>query len=225
MIPLSEKRVYRFKDKGKRPRLSTLTPFDTESSDSPFLTPRQGVENDPVENYTLDLLPYMNQLHPSKEEIIWNSSKLMECSSAYSIFSPRRMLTPQPKILKEMARTDFIEISSNESSPIQNHLTNASQPLNITNTTFITNPSTTLDTTLALTTPPPTSIQTTLTLEPLMTSLAPRALTFSTPLSSPLEPHPYVSSLNEIPPRTTNPLPQVMSQGLSQTPPTITHRL
>ncbi|GJT40347.1 hypothetical protein Tco_0940212 [Tanacetum coccineum] len=112
-----------------------------------------------------------------------------------------------------MPRTDFIEISSNESSPIQNHLTNASQPLNITNT----NPSTTLDTTLALTTPPPTSIQTTLTLEPLMTPLAPRDLTFSTLPNSPLEPHPYLSSLNEIPPRTTNPLPQVIYQGLSQT--------
>ncbi|GKE24609.1 hypothetical protein Tco_1436121 [Tanacetum coccineum] len=116
-----------------------------------------------------------------------------------------------------MPRTDFIEISSNESSPIQNHFTNASQPLNITN------PSTTLDTTLALTTPPPTSIRTTLTLEPLMTPLAPRALTFSTPISSPLEPHPYLPSLNEIPPRTTNPLPQVMSQGLFQTPPQPSH--
>ncbi|GKD33103.1 hypothetical protein Tco_1248612 [Tanacetum coccineum] len=114
-----------------------------------------------------------------------------------------------------MPRTEFIKISSNESSLIQNHLTNASQPLNMTNT----NPSTTLNTTLALTTPPPTSIQTTLTLEPLMTPLAPRDLTLYTPLSSPLEPHPYQSSLNEIPPRTTNPLPQVISQGLSQTLP------
>ncbi|GJS62114.1 hypothetical protein Tco_0656898 [Tanacetum coccineum] len=111
-----------------------------------------------------------------------------------------------------MPRTNFIDISSNESSPIQNHLSNTSQPINTTLTT-------TLDTTLALTTPPPTSIQTTLTLEPLMTPLAPRALTFSTPPSSPLEPHPYLSSLNEIPPRTTNPLPQVISQGLSQTLP------
>ncbi|GJU60067.1 hypothetical protein Tco_1237833 [Tanacetum coccineum] len=108
--------------------------------------------------------------------------------------------------------TDFIDISSNESSPIQNH---TFQPLNTIHTTI----TTTLDTILALTIPPPTSIQTTLTLEPLMTPLAPRALTFSTPPSSPLEPHPYLSSLNEIPPRTTNPLPQVISQGLSQTLP------
>ncbi|GJR03916.1 hypothetical protein Tco_0526900 [Tanacetum coccineum] len=52
-----------------------------------------------------------------------------------------------------------------------------------------------------------------------MTPLSPRALTFSTPPSSPLEPHPYLSSLNEIPPRSSNLLPQVISQGLSQTLP------
>ncbi|GJZ91628.1 hypothetical protein Tco_0663555 [Tanacetum coccineum] len=118
-----------------------------------------------------------------------------------------------------MPRTDFIDISSNESSPIQNHLTNTPQLLNTINTTFITNPNTTLDTTLALIIPPPTSIQTTLALEPLMSSLAPRALTFSTPPSSPLEPHPYLYFLNEIPPRSSNSLPQVISQGLSQTLP------
>ncbi|GKB98191.1 hypothetical protein Tco_0984328 [Tanacetum coccineum] len=64
MIPLSEKRVYRFKDKGKRPRLPTPTPPNTESSDSPSPTPHQGLENDPVDNYTLDPIPYMNQLPP-----------------------------------------------------------------------------------------------------------------------------------------------------------------
>ncbi|GKA91235.1 hypothetical protein Tco_0813105 [Tanacetum coccineum] len=66
MIPLSEKRVYHFKDKGKRPRLLTPTPPDTESSDSPSPTPHQNVENDPVDNYTLDPIPYMNQLPPIK---------------------------------------------------------------------------------------------------------------------------------------------------------------
>ncbi|GKG36393.1 hypothetical protein Tco_0444071, partial [Tanacetum coccineum] len=66
MIPLSEKRVCRLKDKGKRPCLPTLTPHDTESSDLPSPTPHQGVENDPVDNYTLDLIPYMNQLPPIK---------------------------------------------------------------------------------------------------------------------------------------------------------------
>nr|GEV51662.1 reverse transcriptase domain-containing protein [Tanacetum cinerariifolium] len=74
-------------------------------------------------------------------------------------------------------------------------------------------------TTLDLTPPPPTSIQTTLNLEPLMSPLAPKALTFSTSPSSPLETHPYLSSLNERPPRSSNPLPKVISQGLSQTPP------
>ncbi|GKA31835.1 hypothetical protein Tco_0718202 [Tanacetum coccineum] len=106
-----------------------------------------------------------------------------------------------------MPRTDFIEISSNESSPIQNHLTNTSQPPNNNNTTI----ATTLDTSLALTFPPSTTIQTTLAQEPLTSPLAPRALTFSTPPSSPLESHPYLSSLSDIPPRSSNPLPQVIS--------------
>nr|GEY86935.1 hypothetical protein [Tanacetum cinerariifolium] len=64
MIPLSKKRFYRFKDKGKRPRLPTLTPPDTESSESPSPTPHQNVENDPVNNHTFDRIPYMNQLPP-----------------------------------------------------------------------------------------------------------------------------------------------------------------
>ncbi|GJV68161.1 hypothetical protein Tco_1483670 [Tanacetum coccineum] len=64
MIPLSEKRVFRFKDKGKRPRLPIPTPPNTESSDSPSSTPLQEVENDPVNNFTLDPIPYMNQFPP-----------------------------------------------------------------------------------------------------------------------------------------------------------------
>ncbi|GJU50141.1 hypothetical protein Tco_1219696 [Tanacetum coccineum] len=88
MIPLSEKRVFRFKDKGKRPRLSTSTPLDTESFNSPFLTPHQRVENDPVNNYTLDPIPYMNQLPPIEGGDSRNSSKPRGC--AYSIFSPKR---------------------------------------------------------------------------------------------------------------------------------------
>ncbi|GJZ11846.1 retrotransposable element Tf2 [Tanacetum coccineum] len=46
MIPLSNKRVFRLKFKGKRPRLPTLTPSTSTSSDSP--PPNQGMENDPV---------------------------------------------------------------------------------------------------------------------------------------------------------------------------------
>ncbi|GKC15199.1 hypothetical protein Tco_1011981 [Tanacetum coccineum] len=56
----------RFKDKGKRPRILTLTPPDTESSDLPSPTPHQEVENDPVDNYTIDPVPYMNHLPPIK---------------------------------------------------------------------------------------------------------------------------------------------------------------
>ncbi|GJZ80284.1 hypothetical protein Tco_0645278 [Tanacetum coccineum] len=62
MIPLSNKRVFRFKSKGKRPRLPTPTPSTSSSSDSP--PPNQGMENDPVGNYTLNPIDYMNQLPP-----------------------------------------------------------------------------------------------------------------------------------------------------------------
>ncbi|GJW79048.1 hypothetical protein Tco_0140730 [Tanacetum coccineum] len=53
---------------GKRPRLPTPTPLDTESSDSPSPTPHQNVENDLVDNYTLEPIPYMNQLPHIKGE-------------------------------------------------------------------------------------------------------------------------------------------------------------
>ncbi|GJT92028.1 hypothetical protein Tco_1080873 [Tanacetum coccineum] len=221
MIPLSEKRVFRFKDKGKRPRLPTLTPSKSESFDSPSPTPHQ--RNDPVNNYTLDPIPYINQLPAIEggESLEFKQTKgLLKCLFYFlskKKASSANSSTQNPP--KKIPRTDFIDISSNESSPIQNHLTYTSQPLNTTNTTFIISLTTTLDTTLALIIPPPTSIQTTPTLEPLTSPLAPRDLTFSTPPSSPLEPHPYLSSLNEIPPRSSNPLPQVISQGLSQTLP------
>ncbi|GKB54979.1 hypothetical protein Tco_0905732, partial [Tanacetum coccineum] len=64
MIPLSEKRVFRFKHEGQRPRLPTPTPSNCESSNLPSPTPHQGMENDPVKNYTLDPITYMNQLPP-----------------------------------------------------------------------------------------------------------------------------------------------------------------
>ncbi|GJV28335.1 DNA helicase [Tanacetum coccineum] len=64
MIPLSSKRVYRFKNKGKRPRLPTPTPSNSSGSfQSP---PNQGtstnLSGDPIDNYTLDPIAYMNQL-------------------------------------------------------------------------------------------------------------------------------------------------------------------
>ncbi|GJT01368.1 hypothetical protein Tco_0822537 [Tanacetum coccineum] len=62
MIPLSNKRVFRLKSKGKRPRLPTPTPSTSTLSDSP--PPNQGVGKDPVSNCTLDPIDYMNQLPP-----------------------------------------------------------------------------------------------------------------------------------------------------------------
>ncbi|GJX97511.1 hypothetical protein Tco_0353309 [Tanacetum coccineum] len=53
IIPLSEKRVFRFKHEGKRPRLRTPTLSNSESSDSPSPTPHQGMENDPMNNSLL----------------------------------------------------------------------------------------------------------------------------------------------------------------------------
>nr|GEU34473.1 hypothetical protein [Tanacetum cinerariifolium] len=45
---------------GKRHRLLTLTP--SGSSESTSSSSRQEEENDPVNNFTLDLIPYINQL-------------------------------------------------------------------------------------------------------------------------------------------------------------------
>ncbi|GJR60435.1 hypothetical protein Tco_1502597 [Tanacetum coccineum] len=66
MIPLSNKRVFRFMQDGKRPRLPTPTPSNSKSSDSPSPSLHQRGENDPVNNYTLDLISYINQLSPIK---------------------------------------------------------------------------------------------------------------------------------------------------------------
>ncbi|GKC06193.1 hypothetical protein Tco_0997803 [Tanacetum coccineum] len=64
MIPLSSKRVFHFKSKGKRPCLPTPTPSNSGSDSPPTPNTNQGVENDPVDNYTLDPIPYLNQLPP-----------------------------------------------------------------------------------------------------------------------------------------------------------------
>ncbi|GJX74197.1 hypothetical protein Tco_0312792 [Tanacetum coccineum] len=47
MIPLSEKRVFRIMPDGKRPRLPTLTPSTSKSSDSPSPSPHQGGKTTP----------------------------------------------------------------------------------------------------------------------------------------------------------------------------------
>ncbi|GKC26615.1 hypothetical protein Tco_1033909 [Tanacetum coccineum] len=110
---------------------------------------------------------------------------------------------------RKVPRTDFIDLSSNESSPIKNI------PIN-----------TTLDTTLALTIPPLIISQTILSQGTNVSPLAPRALVFSTPPSSLLEPHPYLATLDDLPPRNSNLppplLPQGHSQGLSQELPILT---
>ncbi|GKD94119.1 hypothetical protein Tco_1373956 [Tanacetum coccineum] len=100
---------------------------------------------------------------------------------------------------RKVPRTDFIDLSSNESSPIQNI------PIN-----------TTLDTTLALTIPLPIISQTIPSQGTNVSPLALRALVFSTPPSSPLEPHPYLTTLDDLPPRKSNPPPSSLSQSLSQ---------
>ncbi|GJV61222.1 retrovirus-related pol polyprotein from transposon TNT 1-94 [Tanacetum coccineum] len=64
MIPLFEKRVFRIMPSGKRPRLPTPTP--SESSKSTSSSSRQEEENDPINNFTLDPIPYINQLPPIK---------------------------------------------------------------------------------------------------------------------------------------------------------------
>nr|GEW78827.1 hypothetical protein [Tanacetum cinerariifolium] len=143
---------------GKRPRLPTPTPF--ESSELTSSSSRQEEENDPVNNFTLDPIPYINQLPPI-----------------------------------EGGRTELIDLSSRESLPIQNH------PIN-----------TTLDTTLALLIPPSALGQTKPTQGNIVSPLAPRALVFSTPTNSPIEPHPYLASLDDLPPRSLNPQPRSHSQ-------------
>nr|GEX98936.1 putative reverse transcriptase domain-containing protein [Tanacetum cinerariifolium] len=48
----------------------------------------------------------------------------------------------------------------------------------------------------------------------MVSPLAPRALVFSTTPSLPLEPHPCLTSLDDQPPRSSNPQPQSLSQGV-----------
>ncbi|GJZ10478.1 hypothetical protein Tco_0545237 [Tanacetum coccineum] len=102
---------------------------------------------------------------------------------------------------RKLAKIDYIDLTSNETSP---------QPSQL-------NPIVTIDTTLALTIPPLTSNQATPMVEPFTSPLAPRALIFSTPPNTPIEPHPYLSSINDAPPRSTNPFPQSIVQNLPQT--------
>ncbi|GKE08719.1 hypothetical protein Tco_1412270 [Tanacetum coccineum] len=49
--------------------------------------------------------------------------------------------------------------------------------------------------------------------------LDPLELVFSTPPSSPIEPHPYLNSMEDLPPRSSNPPPPPPSQDFTQTLP------
>ncbi|GJU27604.1 hypothetical protein Tco_1166225 [Tanacetum coccineum] len=104
---------------------------------------------------------------------------------------------------RKMARNNVIDISSNESSPIQeNNLIPA-----------------TLNTTLALSITPPIISQTSPNQLIEASPLAPQALVFSTPPSSLIEPHHYLNSLKDLPPRSSNPPPPPPTQGINQTLP------
>nr|GEU61604.1 hypothetical protein [Tanacetum cinerariifolium] len=63
MIPFSERRVFRIMPGGKRPRLLTPTHTPFGSSESTYFS-YQGEENDLINNFTLDPIPYINQLPP-----------------------------------------------------------------------------------------------------------------------------------------------------------------
>ncbi|GJY60601.1 hypothetical protein Tco_0461258 [Tanacetum coccineum] len=52
--------------------------------------------------------------------------------------------------------------------------------------------------------------------EPFASPLAPRALVFTTPPNTPNDPHPFLSSLNDAPPRPTNQSPHSLKQNLPQ---------
>ncbi|GKC99698.1 hypothetical protein Tco_1169973 [Tanacetum coccineum] len=96
-----------------------------------------------------------------------------------------------------MARTNVINISSNESSPIQEN-----------------NPITaTLNTTLALSIIPPHISQLPPNQPIEVSLLAPIALVFSTLPSTPFNPYPNLNSLEYLPPRSTNPSPPSLDQA------------
>ncbi|GJR03769.1 hypothetical protein Tco_1338814 [Tanacetum coccineum] len=59
----------------------------------------------------------------------------------------------------------------------------------------------------------------------MVSPLVPRALVFSTYLSPPVETYPYLTSMNDLPPRSFNPPPTSPSQYISQTPQTLSQGL
>ncbi|GJU30807.1 hypothetical protein Tco_1174396 [Tanacetum coccineum] len=203
MIPLFEKLVFKIMPKVKRPHPQTLTP--TESSESPSpITHQEEEENNPVDNYTLDPITYIDQLPLIKggeSPEIKQAKGMFKCFGHFlSNLGKKNANSSTKNPPKKMPRIKVIDISSNESSPIQNNLIN-----------------TTRDTTLALTIPSPITSQAIPTQRIDISPLAPRSLVFSTSPSSPLEPHPYLTSLENLPLRNSNPPPPSSSLGFSQT--------
>nr|GEV67113.1 hypothetical protein [Tanacetum cinerariifolium] len=68
MIPLSESKVFMIMPIGKRPRLPTPTSIPSRSSKSNSSSSHQKEENDLINNFMLDLIPYINQLPPIEGE-------------------------------------------------------------------------------------------------------------------------------------------------------------
>ncbi|GKA02283.1 hypothetical protein Tco_0674948 [Tanacetum coccineum] len=173
MVPLTEGRAHSLMVDGKRPHPQTTS----SSSSSQSQVPEQN-EVDLVDNFTLDL--------PVVAGTIYSKGRVPSSE----------VLLPPPR---KLARTNIIDISSNESSPIQ------------ANNLILT----TLTTTLALSLIPPNASQT-LTPQPIEASpLAPQALLFSTLPSSP---HPYLNPLDDLPPISMNPPPHPLDQSNKQTP-------
>ncbi|GJY62111.1 hypothetical protein Tco_0462768 [Tanacetum coccineum] len=83
MVPLIKGRAHRFMVDGTRPHPQT----SLGSSSFPSSTPTQG-EVDPVDNFTLDLVVYCDQLPPILGGASKNSSKQKGCSSVLVISSP-----------------------------------------------------------------------------------------------------------------------------------------
>ena len=92
---------------------------------------------------------------------------------------------------KKNQKISYIDLTSNESSPQPNHAQ--------------------VNTTLALSTSPHVPSLT----MPLASPIAKRALIFTTPPNTPVVAHPYLSTMNDVPPRPTNPL----LYSLTQNPP------
>nr|GEW42628.1 hypothetical protein [Tanacetum cinerariifolium] len=101
---------------------------------------------------------------------------------------------------RKIARTNIIDISSNESSPLQKN--------NLITTIITITLSLSLALPIASQTPPSQPIE--------ASPLAPRELLFSTPPSSP---HPYLNSLDDLLPRNNNSPPPPLDQAKYQTLP------